>query len=82
MYRWHIRFYGPYRYGRFEHSRARLWHDGFTELQLVRSCRDRWGNKETYYTTTHKSRSAMMMYMLKHTDDGINIEVIKEFHDV
>jgi uncharacterized protein YwgA len=78
VYRWHIHFYGPYRHGEYTTKIQRLCSDGFTRLQFVGTTTNGIGGG--YYATTHPRKSAMMMHMLKYTDD--NIEILEEFHDV
>jgi hypothetical protein len=82
MYKWKIRFRSVYLSAFGDNQQLdrsqRMYNAGFTELALTGRRFDGADDGFFYhYTTTHKSRSAMMMHMLKYPDDGI---IITEDH--
>jgi hypothetical protein len=81
MYKWIIHFHTHYDFFSMSNKRLRLHNAGFIKFQTdgVPTYCESSGDYYYRYEVTHKSRSAMMMYMLKHPED--NITVIEEYSD-
>jgi hypothetical protein len=75
MHKWKVSVYTRYHWSRSTIVDAQMQHCGFTPLEIVGTHFSLDGVDTACYTTTHKSRSAMMMYSLKYPhDDDVEIE--------